>query len=172
MPSTKLTKERKEIYKKAWIEVKEKRLTVHTAAKLYGLSKTTLTKWCRLDDLDDCVPHVGRPCYLGGQLEKVLEKFAVESAQLGNSKLFKDFLFSLQNRSFCLGFPITPAKLIAEARSYNTKHGINDGWQPGYKWYKGFIRRQSISLRTPQSLSREKRNIKEPDIRLWFDEVK
>lgn len=67
--STKLSKEKKEVYKKAYKAEKEGLFTVYSAAKHYGICKTTLRNWCLRDSLDeDEIPAVGRPCFLGKSL--------------------------------------------------------------------------------------------------------
>lgn len=81
--TTSLSEEKKELYKKAWEEVKEGTITIYGAAKNYGLSKSTLRKWCLRDELDE-LPTVGRPCYLGTALESVLKEWVLESHRLGS----------------------------------------------------------------------------------------
>lgn len=67
---------------------------------------------------------------------------------------------------------MTASKLILEAKKYNIENGVVDGWIPGYKWYKGYLNRHpQVSLRTPQSISRQKRGINETQLRKWFKDV-
>lgn len=71
-----------------------------------------------------------------------------------------------------LGFPVTADLLRKEARIYNEKHNIRNGWIPKTKWYYGFLHRHpDISLRTPQYISHKKQCVKESDIREWYAKV-
>lgn len=79
--STKLSEDRKQKYKSAWIDVKEGKMTIYKAAKEHNLSATTLWKWCQRDDIEECIPSVGRPCFLGPNLEMQLEKWIIEAAR-------------------------------------------------------------------------------------------
>lgn len=80
--TTNISAEKREIYKKAWQEVKDGSITIYAAAKLYKLSKTTLRNWCLKGDIEDIV-GVGRPCYFGSDLETKLESWVLESSRLG-----------------------------------------------------------------------------------------
>lgn len=80
--STRISKNVKELYKKAWAEVKEKSMSIYKASKQYGLNKSTLRNWCAKDNLD-IIPQVGRPCFFGSILEQKLEKWILESAASG-----------------------------------------------------------------------------------------
>lgn len=88
-PSTKLSDEKKNVYKAAWVVVKEGRLNVYKAAKKYNLSHSTLWQWCQKNDIDDSIPTVGRPCFLGNQLEEKLKKWIFEAASTGKLLLNK-----------------------------------------------------------------------------------
>lgn len=150
--STKLSEEKKECLKSAWIDVKEGRMTMYRAAKEHNVSLSTLWKWCQRTDVDEAVPSVGRPCFLGAHLEHKLKNWIFEAARTG--------------------FPVTPQLLKHEALKYNDENEIVDGWQPGDKWYYGFLHRNpDISLRTPQYISAKKRAMTEPEIREWYQKV-
>lgn len=169
--STKLSDSQKEKYKLAWIEVKEGRLNVYQAAKKYELSQPTLYNWCKRDDIIESTPKSGRPCYLGS-LEHKIENWILEAAATGDFiiPLFR-YLEYTKIRDY-VGFPMTPAALIAEARKYNEENQIMNGWTPGTKWYYGFMNRhKSLSLRTPQYMPIKKFNVKEEQIREWFTKV-
>lgn len=79
----------------------------------------------------------------------------------------------MQNFSiFWSGFPVTPSKLMLEARKYNVEQKIQNAWIPGYKWYTGFLKRHKhVSLRTPQQISRQKRNTTKEQLEQWFKDV-
>lgn len=73
----------------------------------------------------------------------------------------------------CLGFPVTPQSLKLEASKFNEEHGMVNDWQPGTKWYIGFVRRNpDISLRTPRRISSKKLSTTEPEVREWYRKVK
>lgn len=91
-PSTKLSNEKKERYKKAWIDVKEGRFNVYQAAKHYDLKQPTLWHWCQRTNVDGATPSVGRPCFLGSKLENNLKKWILEASSSGNSYLNKHCL--------------------------------------------------------------------------------
>lgn len=82
-PSTKLSIEKKQLLKLAWTNVKEGSLNVYQAAKQYNVSCSTLRQWCAKDDVDHSLPSVGRPCYLGSDLEEKLKKWVLEAAKTG-----------------------------------------------------------------------------------------
>lgn len=82
-PSTKLSKEKKELLKLAWSDVKEGRLNLYQAAKRHKIAYSTLRQWCQKDDVDHSLPSVGRPCYLGDILERKLMKWVLEAAKTG-----------------------------------------------------------------------------------------
>lgn len=47
-----------------------------------------------------------------------------------------------------------------------------NGWQPGDKWYHGFLSRNpDLSLRTPQYISSKKRSTTESEVREWYKKV-
>lgn len=63
--------------------VKEGRATAYRAAKLHNVCLSTLVKWCKRDDIDNVIPSVGRPCFLGENLEKKLKEWIFEDARTG-----------------------------------------------------------------------------------------
>lgn len=63
--------------------MKNGRFNVYQAAKHYGLSQPTLWHWCQRNDVNEIVPSVGRPCYLGNSLEEKLKKWILEAARTG-----------------------------------------------------------------------------------------
>lgn len=79
--STKLSEQKKQNLKSAWIEVTEGRMTAYKAAKIYNVSLSTLTKWCKRDDIVEVIPSVGRPCFLGTNLEMKLKEWILEAAR-------------------------------------------------------------------------------------------
>lgn len=84
-----------------------------------------------------------------------------------NSKLFPQ----INNYSYIFpkGFPITRKQLKWEASKYTQVAESTDGWQPGNKWYKGFIDRNpeiKQSIKTTKS-----RMPTESDIRYWYQKV-
>lgn len=81
--STKLTEEKKENYKKAWIAVKEKNMTIYGAAKQYKVSISTLWKWCQRENIVEEIPIVGRPCFFGSSIENQLKEWIFEAARTG-----------------------------------------------------------------------------------------
>lgn len=82
--STKLTNDKKELYKLAWNDVKEGRSNIYQAAKRYDINQSTLWYWCQRDDVDHSAPSVGRPCYLGKHLEEKMKNWMFEAAKSGN----------------------------------------------------------------------------------------
>ncbi|XP_055303246.1 uncharacterized protein LOC129568930 [Sitodiplosis mosellana] len=150
--STKLSEEKKNSLKNAWIDVKEGRMTIYRAAQVHDVNVSTLRKWCQRNDIDEQRPSVGRPCYLGKNLEIKLKHWISEAAKSG--------------------FPITPQLLKNEAHKYNEEYGSVDGWQPGDKWYYGFLHRNpDISLRTPQHISVNKNPTTETEVREWYQKI-
>lgn len=81
--STKLSEDRRRNLKSAWNAVKEGRMTMYAAATEFNISYTTLWKWCRRTDIGESTPSVGRPCYLGMNLENKLKEWLLEAARTG-----------------------------------------------------------------------------------------
>lgn len=80
--TTKLSAEKTQKYVAAYTAVKNGELSVHSAAKQWGLCKTTLRNWCQKSDLDER-PKVGRLCFIGNLIEDKLEKWALDCAKSG-----------------------------------------------------------------------------------------
>lgn len=78
--STKLSDEEKEKLCLARSDVKEGKMTMYKAALIHKVSLSTLWKWCQRDD-DEEIPTVGRPCYLGAQLENKIKDWLFEAAR-------------------------------------------------------------------------------------------
>lgn len=91
--TTNISDEKKHLYKIAWGEVKSGSATIYSAAKKYGLSKSTLRNWCLKDELET-LPVVGRPCYFGTSLEDKLQDWILESFRAGNIVIVFPTFFS------------------------------------------------------------------------------
>lgn len=83
--STKLSEQQKQNLKNAWIAVKEGSMSMYKAAKEYNVPKSTLWHWSQRPDIDEIVPTVGRPCFLGLSLENKLKNWILEAAQTGSN---------------------------------------------------------------------------------------
>lgn len=81
--STKLSEDKKQIIKDARNAVKEGRMTMYGASIEFNVPYSTLRKWCRRTDIEVATPSVGRPCYLGMNLEKKLKEWLLEAARTG-----------------------------------------------------------------------------------------
>lgn len=86
--STKLSDEKKECYKNAWIAVKEGKMTIYGASKQYDVSIKTLWNWCQRDNILEDTPSVGRPCFFGQNLENKLKQWIFEAARTGLKTIF------------------------------------------------------------------------------------
>lgn len=148
---TKMTEEKKNVYVRAWVDVKNGTKTIYGAAKSYNLTFSTLWSWCQRENITEVQPTPGRPSFLNKDLEKKIESFVLESQRTG--------------------FPVTSSQVIDQARAYNFEHDIVEGWIPGPKWCYGFMKRHNISFRTAESISSKGFNISEMEIRQWFGNV-
>lgn len=83
--STKLSQEKCERLKKAWIDVKQNSMTLYGASKKYDVPVSTLWDWCQRNDIVDKTPTVGRPCFLGTALEDQLKNWIFEAARTGEN---------------------------------------------------------------------------------------
>lgn len=69
------------------------------------------------------------------------------------------------------GFPISQKQVRWEASKYNEERGLVDGWQPGKKWYIGFINRNPEIKRNIRTRNEKSQLITELDVRQWYQKV-
>lgn len=77
--TTKLSAEKKEALMLARQLVLDGRMTKYAAAKKYRLPQATLHRWCKLDDINDSLPSVGRPSFLTNELEDLMEQEIIKT---------------------------------------------------------------------------------------------
>ena len=151
--SKKILKYDEKAMQDALVAVKQKTLSVKSAAKTFNVPKTTL-------------------------YYKVTGKYP-EKRQMGpktnlleeEEKLIVTWMFQSADR----GFPITKSQLLDSIEMYikkiNRKTSFKDG-KPGDKWFKLFMRRHpEVSSRMTQNLGKARSSITEESLRQWFDAV-
>lgn len=100
--STKLSQEKSERLKNAWIAVKQHSMSLYAAGRKYDVPISTLWDWCQRDDIIDKTPVVGRPCYLGTALEDKLKDWVFEAAQTGKQNSCENLADAEHNHSILI----------------------------------------------------------------------
>lgn len=153
MSNKKRLKYSHENMEKALQDIREKKISINQAAKLYNVPKTTV-----LDTLKEKYKNpgnIGGPTILTNSEEMLLVKWIIELGEVG--------------------FPITKTQLLESVckliNNLGRKNPFKNG-QPGKKWYNGFLARHpEVSKRVPQSLTICRAMVSESNIRNWFSKI-
>lgn len=155
MNDKKRLKYSQENMEKALQDIREKKMSINQAAKLYNIPKTTV-----LDTLKEKYKNprnIGGPTVLTSSEEMLLVKWILELGEVG--------------------FPVTKTQLLESVSKLIKNLGRTNPFkddQPGKKWYNGFLARHlEVSKRVPQSLTTCRAIVSEENIRSrWNTGVK
>lgn len=154
MNDKKRLKYSQENMEKALQDIREKKMSINQAAKLYNIPKTTV-----LDTLKEKYKNprnIGGPTVMTSSEEILLVKWILELGEVG--------------------FPVTKTQLLESVSKLIKNLGRTNPFkddQPGKKWYNGFLARHpEVSKRVPQSLTTCRAIVSEENIRSWFSKIR
>ena len=135
---------------------------VNQVSKSFGIPRTTLMWRLKAEGGDDSVLGVGRPSVFTAAEENIIAN-VVRVAQDRLLPMTSSILMShIQD-------------ILIEEVSFGIRRKIPAGFKnnmPSRKWLTGFIKRNNISFRTPESYSKSRGNVTEEEIRQWFSDTK